>query len=396
MKVLVTGGAGYVGSHAVRELKKAGHEPTIFDSLMRGNRWVLQRLKVPFVEGDLCDETEIHRTLKKGKFDAVMHFGAVALVGESVRDPGLYYWVNVTGGLSLLNAMRSTGCKRLIFSSTAAVYGEPAVMPISESCHTSPVNPYGHSKLAFEQMVLAYRRAYGFKTLALRYFNAAGADEKGDIGECHSPETHLIPNVLFCAAGKRKSVMVFGSDYDTPDGTCLRDFIHVTDLARLHVLALEHLDGLEVPALNVGTGTASSVMDVIEAARKVTGQKIPVTNAPRRAGDPPALVARPSLAEETLGFRAERKVEDMVSSAWKFMRKNPKFFLGGDRLRFGEAAVKAGLVEGKHVLKALDEQQRRIQAKESPTLLGLIMLDMGLLESPQLMTVLRMMNEKPE
>ncbi|MDF1667624.1 MAG: NAD-dependent epimerase/dehydratase family protein, partial [Planctomycetota bacterium] len=196
MRVLVTGGAGYVGSHAVLELKRAGHEPVIFDSLMRGHRWVVEKLGVPFIEGDLCNEADITKALKSEAFDAVMHFAAVALVGESVRDPGFYYSVNVSGGLKLLNAMRSAGCKRLIFSSTCAVYGLPEELPIREESQLNPVNPYGHSKLAFEHMMRSFAEAYGFKTLALRYFNAAGADPEGNFGEIHHPETHLIPNLF--------------------------------------------------------------------------------------------------------------------------------------------------------------------------------------------------------
>lgn len=389
MKVLVTGGAGYVGSHTVLELKRAGHEPVIFDNLMRGHQWILDQLDVPFIDGDLCKDGDIEEALKAERFDAVMHFAAVALVGESVRDPGLYYSVNVGGGLRLLNAMRAVGCKRLIFSSTCAVYGVVEGSPITEDNAFAAVNPYGQSKATFEQMMKSYSEAYDFKTLALRYFNAAGASDK--LAEVRHPETHLIPNVLKVALGLSKTAMIFGTDYPTRDGTCIRDFIHVEDLARIHVAALDRLDGLAVNALNVGTGRGTSVKEVIEIAREVTGKSIPVFNAPRRAGDPPELVASVARAEELLGFRAAKDVNDMVRSAWQFMSDNKALFAKG-ALRFGEAAVAAGLIQESDVEAALKEQARRVEAGEEQVLLGLIMVDMGLLKHNQLMDVLRSMN----
>lgn len=393
MRVLVTGGAGYVGSHAVLELKRAGHEPVIFDSLMRGHRWVVEKLGVPFIEGDLCNEADITKALKSEPFDAVMHFAAVALVGESVRDPGFYYSVNVSGGLKLLNAMRASGCKRLIFSSTCAVYGLPKELPIREESPLNPVNTYGHSKLAFEHMMRSFAEAYGFKTLALRYFNAAGADPEGNFGEIHHPETHLIPNLFKVALKLTKSGMIFGTDYDTRDGTCIRDYIHVCDLARMHVLALEHLDGLPVDVLNVGTGRGTTVKEIVELTRKVTGHSIPVMVAPRREGDPPELVASPEKAEELLGFQAQHDLESMISTAWRFTQSH-KDLLTNRPLRFGEGAVALELITEDDVQAALKEQTRRNESGEEHVFLGLILVDMGLLKHSQLIDVLRFMNAR--
>jgi UDP-glucose 4-epimerase len=393
MRVLVTGGAGYVGSHAVLELKKAGHEPVVFDNLMRGHRSVVETLGVPFIEGDLSCEADITNALKSEKFDAVMHFAAVALVGESVRDPGFYYTVNVGGGLNLLNAMRASGCKRLIFSSTCAVYGKPAKLPMREDFPLNPVNPYGHTKLAFEHMMRAFAEAYNFKTLALRYFNAAGADPSGNFGEIHHPETHLIPNVLKVALGLSKTVMIFGSDYETQDGTCVRDYVHVCDLARIHVLALEHLDGLPIDALNVGTGRGTSVKEIVDLARKVTGHPIPVMMAPRREGDPPELVASPEKAEELLGFEAEYDVESMIATAWGFLKSHMEL-VANRPIRFGEAAVALNLMSEADVETALAEQKRRNESSQDHILFGLILVDMGLLRNSQLIDVLRYMNAR--
>jgi UDP-arabinose 4-epimerase len=316
--VLVIGGAGYIGSHAARALKRAGHEVIVFDNLSTGYEFLAAGFEL--VKGDVLDAAALKRVLPRA--DAIMHFAAHAYVGESVTNPAKYFRNNVEGGLSLLNAARDSGVKRIIFSSTCAVYGEPAKVPIEENTPRQPVNPYGVSKLFFEQALEAYDRAYGFRFASLRYFNAAGADESGEIGELHDPEMHLIPLALRAAAGLGPALQVFGSDYPTPDGTCIRDYIHVNDLATAHVKALEYLAaGKESFAVNVGTGRGFSVQEVISAVEEVTGKSVPRKMAPRRAGDPPALVANPAKAQTLLQWKATRGLHDVVATAWNWMEK---------------------------------------------------------------------------
>lgn len=319
MVVLVIGGAGYIGSHAARALKRAGHEVIIFDNLSTGYEFLAAGFEL--VKGDVLDSSSLARVLPRA--DAIMHFAAHAYVGESVTNPRKYFRNNVEGGLSLLNAALEAGVKKIIFSSTCAVYGEPAKVPIEENTPRQPVNPYGVSKLFFENALEAYDRAYGFRYAGLRYFNAAGADESGEIGELHNPETHLIPLALGVAAGISPELQVFGSDYPTPDGTCIRDYIHVNDLASAHVKALEHLAaGKESFAVNVGTGSGYSVQQVISAVEEVTGKRVPRKMGPRRAGDPPALVANPAKAEALLKWKATRGLRDVVATAWKWMERS--------------------------------------------------------------------------
>ena len=313
--VLVIGGAGYIGSHTARALKRAGHEVIIFDNLSTG--YELLATGFELVKGDVLDKGALAKVLSRS--DAIMHFAARAYVGESVTNPRKYFHNNVEGGLSLLNAAVDTGVNKIIFSSTCAVYGVPAKVPIEENIPRQPVNPYGVSKLFFEQALEAYDRAYGFRYASLRYFNASGADESGEIGELHDPETHLIPLALRAAAGVGPALQVFGSDYPTPDGTCIRDYIHVNDLASAHVGALEHLAaGKGSFAVNVGTGVGASVREVISAAEKVTGKTVPHTLVPRRAGDPPALVANPAKAQSLLNWKATRGLHEIVSTAWSW------------------------------------------------------------------------------
>ena len=320
MVVLVIGGAGYIGSHAARALKRAGHDVVIFDNLSTGYASLAAGFEL--VIGDVLDRGALARVL--ARTDAVMHFAAHAYVGESVTNPRKYFHNNVEGGLSLLNAALDAGVKKIIFSSTCAVYGEPAKVPIEENTVRQPVNPYGVSKLAFEQMLEAYDRAYGFRYASLRYFNAAGADESGEIGELHDPETHLIPLALKAAAGAGPELQVFGSDYPTPDGTCIRDYIHVNDLASAHVKALDHLlTGKDSVALNVGTGAGYSVQQVISAVEQATGRPVPRKIAPRRAGDPPALIANPAKAQALLQWKATRGLPEIVATAWHWMQKQP-------------------------------------------------------------------------
>ena len=323
MIVLVIGGAGYIGSHAARALSRAGHQVVIFDNLSTG--YELLAAGFELIRGDILDPSALQQALPR--VDAVMHFAAHAYVGESVTNPRKYFRNNVEGGLSLLNAMLETGVRKIIFSSTCAVYGEPAKVPIDETTPRQPVNPYGVSKMFFEQALESYDRAYGLRFASLRYFNAAGADESGDIGELHKPETHLIPLALSAAAGSGAELQIFGSDYPTPDGTCIRDYVHVNDLANAHVKALEHLaNGGSSFAVNLGTGTGFSVQEVISAVEQATGKTVPRKLAARRAGDPPALVANPAKAQGLLQWKATRGLREIVGTAWKWMqsRRAPK------------------------------------------------------------------------
>jgi UDP-glucose-4-epimerase GalE len=318
MVVLVIGGAGYIGSHTVRELSRLGHTPLIYDNLSTGHDILASGFEL--IKGDILDHSALLPVLRR--VDAVMHFAAHAYVGESVTNPRKYFRNNVEGGLSLLNTAVDAGVKKIIFSSTCAVYGEPSSVPISENTPRQPVNPYGVSKLFFEYALEAYDRAYGLRFATLRYFNAAGADESGAIGELHQPETHLIPLALQAAAGTGPELQVFGTDYPTPDGTCIRDYIHVTDLAEAHVKALEHLQaGKESFAANLGTGRGHSVREVITTVEEVTGHPVPVRLGPRRPGDPPALVADPSRAENLLHWKARRSLRESVSTAWTWMQR---------------------------------------------------------------------------
>ena len=317
MIVLVIGGAGYIGSHAARALKRAGHEVIIFDNLSTG----YERLASGFelIKGDILDAEVLKGALSR--VDAIMHFAAHAYVGESVTNPKKYFRNNVEGGLALLNAALEADVKKIIFSSTCAVYGEPDKVPIVEDIPREPVNPYGVSKLFFEQALEAYARAYEFRYASLRYFNAAGADESGEIGELHDPETHLIPLALRAAAGNGQELKIFGSDYPTPDGTCVRDYVHVNDLADAHVKALEYLAGGNSSfAANLGTGTGASVNEVISTVEKVTGKTVPRKIVPRRPGDPPALVANPAKAQALLEWTASRGLLEVVTTAWNWMQ----------------------------------------------------------------------------
>lgn len=317
-RVLVTGGAGYVGSHCVKAATAAGHDCVVYDNLLFGHRDLVRW--GPLIEGDVRDRAPLVRTMKVHRIEAVMHFAALAYVGQSVTEPALYYDTNINGTRSLLDAMVEAGVKHLVFSSTCAVYGEPSDVPIMEATTPRPINPYGFTKLACERMIEDYGRAYGIAGAKLRYFNAAGADPACEIGEDHTPETHLIPLVLDAAMGRRASISVFGSDYPTPDGTAVRDYIHVADLATAHVKALSLLLGGNVGfTVNLGTGSGISVAELISTARQVTGREIPVVHAPRREGDPAALVADPSAARQLLGWRAERASPAIIlQDAWRW------------------------------------------------------------------------------
>ena len=320
MRVLVTGGAGYIGSVVTEELVKDGHEVVVYDNLSKGHRGAVVD-GADFVEADLLDADRLRQTLKDKRTDAVIHMAAFSLVGESVENPAKYYHNNVVAGLVLLDAMRDCGISRIVFSSTAATYGEPESQPIFESAPNNPTNPYGETKLAFERAMHWYERAYGLRYASLRYFNAAGASEK--CGEDHDPETHIIPITLQAAAGKRAHVEIFGDDYPTPDGTCIRDYIHVIDLARAHILALDVLS--ERSAIyNLGCGgDGYSVRDVIETARRVTGKEIPVRMGARRAGDPAVLIASSDKIKSELGWQPQfQDLALIIESAWRWMQKH--------------------------------------------------------------------------
>jgi UDP-arabinose 4-epimerase len=301
--ILVTGGAGYIGAHAAKALARAGYLPVVYDNLSRGRRAAVRW--GPLVEGDIADRERLAAVFAEHKISAVMHFAAFAYVGESVADPALYYRNNLAGSLALFDAMRISGVREIVFSSTCATYGTPQEVPIREIAPQTPVNPYGETKLAVERALRWYGDAYGVRWAALRYFNAAGGDREGEIGEDHDPETHLVPLVVQAALGRRPAIEVFGTDYATPDGTAIRDYIHVEDLATAHVQALDRLRaGGSSIALNLGTGRGYSVRDVIAAAERVCDRAVPARDAPRRFGDPPILVADPGLAAQTLGWRA--------------------------------------------------------------------------------------------
>lgn len=324
MHVLVTGGAGYIGSVVVEELLADGHAVTVLDNLIKGHPEAVAP-GAELVRGDLRDHELVRELLRAARVEAVVHMAADSLVGESVQNPGKYYDNNVVAGLGLIDAMVACDVERLVFSSTAAVYGEPEVQPIDETAATRPTNPYGETKLAFERALAWYDRAHGLRYASLRYFNAAGASER--CGEDHDPETHLIPLVLQCAAGRLPHVTVFGDDYPTPDGTCVRDYIHVIDLARAHVLALAAVDrGSCIYNLGCG-GDGYSVRQVIEVARRVTGRPIPVQVGPRRPGDPAVLVASSTRIQRELGWRPTRgSLEAIVESAWHWMQGHPRGF----------------------------------------------------------------------
>jgi UDP-glucose-4-epimerase GalE len=328
MAILVTGGAGYIGSHTARALRHAGYEVVLYDNLSTGVRRLAQGFEL--IEGDIADNSKLRPVLARRDIDAVLHFAAHAYVGESAENPRKYFHNNVLASLNLLNSALDAGIRSFVFSSSCAVYGIAEKIPITEQIPREPVNPYGASKLFFENALEAYGRAYGLCSVALRYFNVAGADENGEMGELHHPETHLIPLAL-AACSNGPALQIHGSDYSTPDGTCVRDYIHVSDLADAHVRALRYLErdddkrergkNGDSLAVNLGTGRGHSVLEVIQAVENATGCRVQRTMGPRRRGDPPVLVADPAKAQSVLGWTAKRDLADMVSSAWGWMQK---------------------------------------------------------------------------
>lgn len=323
-RILVTGGAGYIGSHAVLALQQAGYDVIVLDNLVYGHRDIVETvLKTEFVEGDTNDRPLLDQLFATHDIAAVMHFAAYAYVGESVSEPAKYYQNNVVGTLTLLDAMRAAGVDKFVFSSTCATYGVPTTVPIPEDHPQNPINPYGMTKLMVEKILQDYDKAYNLRSVRFRYFNAAGADPEGRLGEDHAPETHLIPLVLLTALGKRESVSIFGLDYPTPDGTCIRDYIHVTDLAQAHVLGLEYLlKGGATTVFNLGNGNGFSVKEVIETARQITGREIPAIECPRRPGDPPALVGGSDRARSILGWNPQyADLAKILTHAWKWHQR---------------------------------------------------------------------------
>ena len=315
--ILVMGGAGYIGSHTVKHLLDNGYDVVVADNLIYGHRKAVDE-RAKFMHADLLDPLSLDRLFSSYQIDAVVHFAAFAAVGESVAEPEKYYYNNVIGTTNLLHAMLVHDVKKIVFSSTCATYGEPQYTPIDERHPQAPINPYGRTKLMIEQIFADYERAYGLRHIALRYFNAAGCASDGSIGESHTPETHLIPLVLRAIKGERQDIKVFGTDYDTPDGTCIRDYIHVEDLALAHRLAIEKLDAY-CGCINLGTGIGTSVKEIITAAEEVSGKKCPIVYTPRRAGDPARLFANNTKAQEILGWKPQyTDIKDIIRTAWSW------------------------------------------------------------------------------
>jgi len=326
MNVLLTGGAGYIGSHVVRALNAAGHTCVVYDNLAKGHA---EAVDADLVVADVADAGALQAAMTDNDIEAVIHLAAYIEAGESVEQPDKYFRNNTIIGMTLLDAMRETGVSKLVFSSTAAVYGSPERVPIEETDRLDPINPYGASKLCVEYMLRAYAEAYGLGFVSLRYFNVAGADPAGGIGEAHDPETHLIPLILQVPLGKREKVFIFGDDYSTPDGTCIRDYIHVCDLSAAHVLALDAIEAGQVKVYNLGNGEGFSVKEVIETCRAVTDHEIPAEVAPRRAGDPPRLVASSQKAMDELAWEPKYPdLADIVDGAWRWHRENPDGYAG--------------------------------------------------------------------
>jgi UDP-glucose 4-epimerase len=324
LKILVTGGAGYIGSQVALDLSRRGHEPVILDNLSKGHQQAV--ITGRFINGNIGDAEFVKRVVSGEKIQAVIHLAADSQVGESVRDPGKYYRNNIVNGLALLDAIRESGVKYFVFSSTAAVYGEPETTPITEDHPKHPSNPYGFSKLTFEGILNSYDAAYGLRYISLRYFNAAGADPKANLGEDHNPETHLIPIVFQTVLGSRPHLELFGTDYPTPDGTCIRDYIHVADLSEAHLLALEALAGGSKSSIyNLGNGQGYSNRQVIEAAQQLVGKKIPVVESARRPGDPAVLVASSERIQAELGWKPKYPgLREIMETAWRWHRHNPE------------------------------------------------------------------------
>lgn len=320
MAILVAGGAGYIGSHTVKMLYKKGYDVIVYDNLSKGYREFAKWGR--FIEGDISDDKKLKKVFQKYKIDAVMHFCAFIEVGESVVEPEKYYKNNLVNTITLINTMKDAGIKNFIFSSTAAIFGEPENIPIKEDDPKNPINPYGRTKLFVEEILEDYEKAYGFNSICFRYFNAAGADPDGEIGEAHNPESHLIPLILDAAMGKREAIKIFGTDYPTKDGTCIRDYIHVNDLAEAHILGLEFLlREKRSERFNLGSGEGYTVREIIDMVKKITGKDFKVVETERRAGDPPVLIADSSKARKILGWQRKFTLQEIIETAWKWHQK---------------------------------------------------------------------------
>ncbi|MBN1417320.1 MAG: UDP-glucose 4-epimerase GalE [Planctomycetes bacterium] len=398
MKILVTGGAGYIGSQCVRLLAREGHTPVVLDDFSEGHAQAIEGFDV--VTADLKKPGEVRTAFENFSFDAVFHFAARCYVGESVEDPEAYYANNVTGLLNLLRLQREFGVRRLVFSSSCAVYGIPPRVPITEDAPFAPVSPYGRTKRMGEEILADAARAYGLAYVALRYFNASGADPNGWHGEDHDPETHLIPRVLRVAQGLEPHVSIFGTDYPTADGTCIRDYVHVEDIARAHVLAIDLLEEGRSGAFNLGNGSGYSVRQVIDVAREVTGCPIAVREEPRRPGDPPALFSDSTAIRERLDWEPRiSELRDIIGTAWRWHRTHPRGYGEMDSILaqreatsaelFGEVAIRLGFVREKDVIRALAIQKDLLERGEKHKLIGLIMLEQGMITNAQLIEILR-------
>jgi UDP-glucose 4-epimerase len=393
MSVLVTGGAGYIGSHLVKALVRAGHQPVVLDNLSEGHREAVKGARLS--EGDLRDFNALHRVFTNFKVETVFHLAAKCYVEESVHDPQSYYLSNLLGTLNLLSAMIEFGCKTIIFSSSCSVYGSPEYLPLDEDHPLRPISPYGRSKLYAEEIMLDYARAHGIFPVILRYFNAAGADPESEIGEAHRVETHLIPAALKVALGQKDSIKVYGTDYETSDGTCIRDYIHVTDIANAHIAAQEKHFKRPV-ILNIGTGRGHSVLEVVRCSEKITGKKVATVFAPRRPGDPATLVAAAERAAKELNWEPKyTELDTIIGTAWKWSKKHPNGYADeteAQREYFGEMTIKKGFVTREQLEKSLS-LQKDMDKLGTHKLIGMIMLTEGILSSGQLIEMLKYMEE---
>lgn len=394
MALLVTGGAGYIGSHLVKGLVRSGYHPIVLDNLSEGHRKAIHGGHL--VEGDLRHFDKLHHLFSSFRIDAVFHLAARCYVRESVEDPQRYYLNNVFGTLNLLRAMLEFDVKQMIFSSSAAIYGTPDYLPIDERHPCKPISPYGKSKFYIEEIMLDYARAHGLTPVILRYFNAAGADPDGDMGEAHRIETHLIPLVLKVALKQAQEVEIYGTDYPTGDGTCVRDYIHVTDLAKAHVLAFEkHYKDPQV--FNLGSGRGFSVKEVVEVCRKVTGAEIKTVDAPRQPGDPPSLVASSDRARNELGWEPQLgTLQTMVETAWHWHQRHPNGYTDETEAQkefFGEIGIRMGFINHDQLDEAL-KHQKELDRMGTHEMLGMIMLSEGMLSNSQLIQILKYMETK--
>ncbi|MEE2882486.1 MAG: UDP-glucose 4-epimerase GalE [Planctomycetota bacterium] len=394
MRILVVGGAGYIGSHCVLESLRAGHEVVVLDDLRTGHREAIS--EVDLIEGSIHEPRVLRSVFEAYQFDAVFHLAASCSVPESVKIPAVYYHNNLAGTLNLVEAMLEAGVQKLIHSSTAAVYGDPEEIPIPETHPLCPVNPYGDSKKLVEDSLSAIAQRHPLQHVCLRYFNAAGADPSGLVGEDHRDESHLVPLLLQCALGTRERFIIFGSDWETPDGTCVRDFVHVTDIATAHLLALNKIADVAGHAINLGSSHGASVREVVEVAKSISGIDFPVVEEGRRDGDPAILLASNEKARTMLGWTPQHsELSFIVETAWRWHRTHPSGYgsevepLGSGSTRFGDLAVKLGFVSKEDVNRVLQQQDRLKRAGRGHKMMGLCMVEMGFLSTTQLVEILR-------